>query len=205
MIRSKNNFSPLIVLVITISLTEPLTALEKPVFELIDEIGEVQIRRYQPSLIARTLVDGSFSEVGSQGFKRLAGYIFGGNAQDQKIAMTAPVGMTLQGGLQEDKKYWITFSMPRKHTMEDLPRPNDSRVEIIQEPEKYMAVVKYKGNWSEERYRQHESKLLLLIEQSSSWDTLGEVTWARYNPPFVPSFIRTNEVAIQVVPALQGY
>jgi hypothetical protein len=118
--------------------------------------------------------------------------------------MTAPVGMTPQEKSPEFDQYWVTFGMPSEHSMEDLPTPNDTRVELTQEPGRYMAVLRYKGNWSEKKYRQHESKLLTLLEQSSSWTKKGEPTWARYNPPFVPSIFRTNEVAIEVIPAHQG-
>ena len=191
-----------VMLVISIFPTTYVAALEQPEFELVDEIGELQIRRYQPVIVARTLVGGSFDEVGNQGFKRLAGYIFGGNESDQKIAMTAPVGLTPEG--DADERYWITFSMPSEHSVEELPTPNDARVEITEESERFVAVVRYKGNWSEKRYREHESRLLALVEQSRSWIRNGEVTWARYNPPFVPGFMRTNEVAVEVFPFGRG-
>jgi hypothetical protein len=213
MIRLKRNFFSLIVLAFAIYLAEPVVALEQPAFDLIDDIGDLQIRRYESYIVARTLVDGGFSEAGNQGFKRLAGYIFSGNKDDQKIAMTAPVGLTrqtqaLNGDAErsdavEGEKYWVTFSMPQKYSIEELPGPNDEQIEIVEVPEKYIAVVRYKGNWSEERYREHATKLLSLVEQSTSWLQQGEVTWARYNPPFMPGFMRTNEVAIEVVPANQ--
>ena len=210
MIPSKSNFFSLPVLVFSICLTEPAAALEQPVFDLVDEVGDLQIRRYEPYVVARTLVDSGFSEAGNQGFKRLAGYIFSGNEDDQKIAMTAPVGLRRQAQTANDQadteqgeKYWVTFSMPQEYATEELPTPDDEQVEIVEVPEKYMAVVRYKGNWSEELYRQHESKLLSLVKQSTTWLQQGEVTWARYNPPFMPGFMRTNEVAIEIIPASQ--
>jgi hypothetical protein len=211
MIPSKSNSLSLLVLVFSMSLTVPAAALEQPTFDLVDEIGDLQIRRYEPYVVARTLIDSGFSEAGNQGFKRLAGYIFSGNDADRKIAMTAPVGQRLhaqaldgqtkQADAGQGEKYWVTFSMPGEYSIEELPKPDDEQVEIAEVPEKYMAVVRYKGNWSEERYRQHESKLLALVKQSTTWLQQGEVTWARYNPPFMPGFMRTNEVAIEVIPA----
>ena len=208
--QSQRNFFYLIAILFAIYLAEPVVALEQPAFDLVDEIGDLEIRRYESYIVARTLVDSGFSEAGNQGFKRLAGYIFSGNESDQKIAMTAPVGLTRQtetvngdaekSDVVEGEKYWVTFSMPQEYSIEELPRPNDEQVEIVEVPEKYMAVVRYKGNWSEVRYLEHASKLLSLVDQSTSWRKLGEVTWARYNPPFMPGFMRTNEVAIEVVP-----
>jgi hypothetical protein len=37
-----------------------------------------------------------FKEASSQGFSILAGYIFGGNKENEKIAMTSPVTMSLE-------------------------------------------------------------------------------------------------------------
>lgn len=198
MIALRNAFVVTILLLSMGLLNEPLSALEQPEYELVDEVGELQIRKYQAHIVARTLVAGSFEDAGNQGFKRLAGYIFGGNGQDQDIAMTAPVGLEPHAETSPDSQYWITFSMPSEYSMEELPTPNDSRVDIIEVPERYMAVLRYKGSWSEERYRTHESSLLALISNEATWDKKGKPSWSRYNPPFVPWFMRTNEVAIEV-------
>jgi hypothetical protein len=184
-------------------LTELVNAIEQPEFELVEEVGELQIRKYQPHIVARTLVSGSFSESGNQGFRRLAGYIFGGNGQDQEIAMTAPVGLQSHDETASDSQYWITFSMPSEYSMDELPAPDDSRVDIVEVPERYLAVLRYRGNWSEERYRAHEAQLLSVIDKDPSWIKQGDPSWSRYDPPIVPSFMRTNEVAIEVSPAAQ--
>ena len=183
--------------------TKLVTAIEQPEFKLIEEVGELQIRKYQPQILARTLVTGSFSESGNQGFRRLAGYIFGGNVQDQKIAMTAPVGLQPHDESSPDSQYWITFSMPGEYAMDELPTPDDNRIEIVEVPERYLAVIRDKGNWSEERYRVHEAQLLSLIEEDASWIKQGDPSWSRYDPPIMPSFLRTNEVAIEVSRASQ--
>jgi hypothetical protein len=201
MILSKRQSLSLVVLTIAVSLAQRLSALEQPSFDLIDEIGRLEIRRYQSTTMARTLVAGEFDEVGNQGFRRLADYIFGGNVRDQKIAMTAPVGMTASSEPTQANSYWITFSMPATYSLDELPTPRDSRVEIIGESEKFVAVIKYKGNWSEKKYRFHETKLLELLEQSSAWARNSEVTWSRYNPPFIPGFMKTNEVSVEVIPS----
>jgi len=184
----------------------PSVALEQPAYQLVEEFGDLQIRRYEPMIVARTLVDEDFDDAGNEGFRRLAGYIFGGNVDDQRIAMTAPVGLSpveISGRAEQSEAdvYWITFSMPGKYDMDTLPVPDDSRVELVAEPERYVAVVRYKGGWAQSRYRTHEARLLALVDELSGWAKKGEVSWARYNPPFVPGFLKTNEVAIEVVPA----
>lgn len=187
----------------TAFLTEFVNAIEQPEFELVEDLEELQIRKYQPHIVARTLVAGSFSKSGSEGFRRLAGYIFGGNGQNQEISMTAPVGLRSHDETSSDSQYWITFSMPSEYSLGELPAPDDSRVEIVEVPERYLAVLRYRGNWSEERYRDHEAKLLSLIDKDPSWIKQGDPSWSRYDPPIVPSFMRINEVVIEVSPATQ--
>lgn len=190
--------------VLALLASQPLTALEKPEFQVIQVTDDVEIRRYAPTIIARTLVDDTFSEAGNEGFKRLATYIFGGNIRDQKISMTAPVGLVPDRDESTDPRYWITFTMPRAYSLDALPVPDDRRVELLKQPERYMAVLRYKGGWSEARFRKHEAKLLQWIDQSRTWQQHGPASWARYNPPIVPSFMRTNEVAVEVMAAASG-
>lgn len=181
-------------LTVMLLLPSLVKAIEKPDFTLIEQMGDVEIRAYPDLIVARTLVDASFKRAGSQGFKRLGGYIFGDNQADEKIAMTAPVAQTLA----EDGGYWISFYMPAAYDREQLPLPNDATVEIERLPAQTVAVMVYKGNWSQERFRDHEQQLRKLLAQSDSWQIDGEAIWARYNPPITPSFFRTNEVMIPV-------
>ena len=51
----------------------------------------LEIRNYGPRIAAETTVFGDEDKALSDGFRRLAGYIFGGNHGSAKIAMTAPV------------------------------------------------------------------------------------------------------------------
>ena len=64
---------------------------ETPNYRVVDTIGDVEIREYEPYLAAQTTVDGSLDSAGSSGFRILAKYIFGDNDGGEKIAMTAPV------------------------------------------------------------------------------------------------------------------
>ena len=176
----------------------PAPAIEQPKYEVLEESEGLEIRRYEPQIVARTLVEGSLKNAGNEGFKRLANYIFGGNESSQDIAMTAPVTQTPQLDAETDDKFWIVFHMPNEYGLEDLPAPDDPLVELIAEPTRTLAVVRYKGSWSEKRYRTHEAKHEALIDQHAEWKRSGEMIWARYDPPFKPWFARTNEVAVEV-------
>ena len=60
-------------------------------YTVIEQHDTIEIRQYQPMLVAETLVDADYASSGSIGFNRLAGFIFGNNRKQEKIAMTTPV------------------------------------------------------------------------------------------------------------------
>jgi hypothetical protein len=106
--------------------------------------------------------------------------------------MTAPVGQEKAG-----KKWRITFVMPSSSTMETLPEPLDSRIALKEVPGRLKAALRYSGTWSKERYKAKENQLRALIKEKGL-KIVGEPIFARYNPPFMPWFLRRNEVLIPV-------
>jgi len=40
--------------------------------------------------------------------------------------------------------------------------------------------------------------LLAQLKEAKDWEVTGQPVWARYNPPFVPSWFRTNEILVPV-------
>ncbi len=116
---------------------------EEPRFEVVDRVGEVEIRRYAPRIAAETTVPGEEDAARTEGFRRLAGYIFGGNARRDRIAMTAPVAqargeriaMTAPVAQAGDAGGWrIRFFMPAGYSMDTLPVPDDARVTLVEVP-----------------------------------------------------------------------
>lgn len=110
----------------------------------------------------------------------------------EKIAMTAPASQAKKG-----TGFLVQFTMPQEFTMETLPEPNDPRVHILEIPERKVAVYRYSGTWSEERYLENLKKFVSVLEQSGVVTT-GEPLFARYNPPFMPWFLRRNEILFEV-------
>lgn len=171
-------------------------AIYKPEYVVLEKTGELEIRQYPEMIVARTRVEADFEKAGNLAFRRLASYIFGGNSGNQKISMTAPVTMTPEA--VDDGAYWISFIMPGDYQLADLPNPDDSLVEIMRVPAARVAVVAYKGGWSEEIYDSHKARLVSLLTDTR-WKISGEPIWARYNSPFRPAFMRSNEVMLPVV------
>ncbi len=182
-------------------------AIEKLSYRTIEQDGDVELRRIESHVVAETLVEGDFERVGNEGFRRLVEYIGGANRKQAEIAMTAPVGqeaasekiaMTAPVGQEKvGDRYRITFVMPSKYTLENLPQPTDERIRLREEPARTVAAIRYGGFWSRSRYDIHERRLREWI-QRRGLESVGEPVWARYDPPFMPWFFRRNEIWIEL-------
>ena len=182
-------------------------AVEKAKYTVLEKENDFEIRQYDSQIVAETFVEGDLEEVGSEGFRRLYGYISGDNQKKQSISMTAPVGqesdsekiaMTAPVGQEKKDNRWrITFLMPAEYTVETLPQPTDSRVKLVQDPGRLMAAIRYSGTWSEAGYGKNKALLEEFIEKRGLIKA-GEPIWARYDPPFMPWFLRRNEVLIPI-------
>jgi len=138
---------------------------------------------------------------GNEGFRRLAGFIFGGKGTGQKIAMTAPVAMAPMPEetrlMPKGSGFVVQFMMPSGFTLATLPPPKDGRVVFLEVPARRVAALAYRGNWSEARYHQHLEKLNAALAKEGL-KVKGSPVWARYDPPFMPTFMRTNEILVEV-------
>ncbi len=182
-------------------------AIEEAKYQVIKKDNEFEIRDYAPHILAETVVDGSLEDAGNKAFKRLFRYISGGNRSRDKVAMTAPVSqqstgkkikMTAPVGQQRLEESWVvSFMMPDSYTLETLPEPEDQRVTLRQVPARRMAAIRYSGFWSEKSYLRHKAELESWIRRMGL-AIEGDPVWARYNPPFVPWFLRRNEILFPV-------
>lgn len=196
-----------VTIVITLLAVGDAMAVEEAKYTVIQTEDRFELRKYEPHILAETTVGGDFEDAGNEAFGRLFKYISGNNEQQQKVAMTSPVGqvpsnqkieMTSPVGQEKrDGKWSVSFMMPASFTLETTPVPKDPTVTIRQVPERYIAAVRYSGIWSEKGYRRNLEKLQEWV-QRSSLRAVGEPIWARYNPPFMPWFLRRNEILLPV-------
>jgi effector-binding domain-containing protein len=167
----------------------------------------IEIRQYEASIIAEVIVEGSFEEASNTAFRKLFNYISGSNTSRDEIAMTAPVSqrpqaekiaMTAPVGQQAAERGWaVSFMMPAAYTMETIPLPTDTSVVLKEVPAYTAAAIRYSGTWSKNRYEKHLAKLQTWIDDNGL-EPAGEPLWARYNAPFVPWFMRRNEILIPI-------
>lgn len=199
---------------------------ESPDYQVIDRVGEVEIRHYGPRLAAETVVDGPEAEARSAGFRRLAAYIFGENRSRSDIAMTAPVAqaeapsreiamtapvatrpaapageiaMTAPVATRaaEGDKWVVRFFMPAQYTMATLPEPVDPAIRIVPVPAETLAAYRFSGSRSPEAMQEQQAVLLRTL-QGSPWRAAGQpVDWF-YDPPWTIAFLRRNEIVVPV-------
>ena len=178
-----------------------LLALPEPDFEVVAKEKGFELRRYQPFNVAQVQVSAEFEDASAQAFEPLVGYIQGGNRGHRNLPMMAPVNQQLLEGsasTQGSLSDWVVqFVMPKEYPMSYLPAPADERVSLEQVPARLMAARRYRGGWGEARYREQEAALLEALAAEGR-SVIGEPIFARYNAPFVPVFLRRNEVQVEV-------
>ena len=194
-LRRLSHARTLIISLVTSVITTQAIAIEEPVYrvEKAWEAEQIEIRAYAPRVMAVT----GMNEDSDGGFKVLAGYIFGGNAEEEKIAMTAPVQQSMAGEKE------MAFMMPAEYTLEDLPQPEDQRVSFREAPAYTAAVIQFSGWASAEKADENWQQLRRFLI-AEGIDITGEPTLNQYNPPWTLPFMRRNEIIVPVAVPLSA-
>ena len=176
-------------------------------FTVMEKEDDFEVRRYEPQIVAQTIVEGDFKDVGNKGFRRLFEYINGNNRKKAPIPMTAPVleeiasekiPMTAPVNQEKENGEWvISFVMPPDYTLETLPEPLDPNVSLKIVPSRLVAALRYSGTWSRNRYDEKQDLLEKMV-RTHGLIPVGNPVFARYNPPWTLWFLRRNEVLIPV-------
>jgi len=158
-------------------------------YEIAKKIDDVEIRKYPSCIMATTKLPVNDR---NSAFRRVAGYIFGGNSQSKQIAMTAPVVMS-----HAETTFTMSFIMPKEYAISDLPTPQNKDVVIKKVPKRTLAVLKYSGLMSQDRISQ-KIDILLQILKDKRIKVKGKPFFMGYNAPWTLPFLRRNEVAVEV-------
>jgi hypothetical protein len=169
----------------------PAVAIEEPNYRVVASLGDdVEIRRYDPMIQA--IVKLADSKQTSQGFRRLAGFIFGGNETGQEIAMTAPVQETLFVDQPT-----MAFTMPSQMQLDTLPRPNDDGISIEPVASRTTAVISFSGWATSSKVEKMTAKLQTVLQENKV-AIRGPALLNQYNPPWTLPFKRRNEIQFDV-------
>jgi len=183
---------------------------ETPKYEVLLKDDDKEIRTYAPYIVAKTLMPDDSDQSRSAAFRVIAGYIFGGNEKKQSISMTAPVAqkpsksnekiaMTAPVSQKKnDQGFEMTFMMPSKFKLEDLPTPNDSRVEFGQIPAQIIAAIRYSGLGRTQTKAKKAAELRAWIVGQAQYEIESDAIWSGYDPPWTLPFFRRLEIMFEL-------
>lgn len=177
---------------------------ELPSYKVLQQFGEIEIRQYQPSLIAEVEVEGERKEAANKGFMILARYIFGKNISrkkaimaaeesSEKLTMTSPVNQ-----ISADQKKWrIQFGMPKEYGLESLPKPQDDRIKFKIIPQRKVVAIKFSGSWVDKKFAQEQESLQKFIAEKKLIKK-GVAGISYYDDPFTFPWNRRNEIIQEI-------
>lgn len=152
---------------------------------------EFEIRSYEASLFTSVrLTDNTYKDASGKGFSILAGYIFGKNERNEKIAMTSPVAMSLEDSVT------MMFMVPKKFKKETLPQPDRSEIKFREEPAKTVAAISFGGWANDKKIEKYKQKLIFALDAEGISHT-NRFYFFGYNPPF-EFFNRKNEIIVEL-------
>jgi hypothetical protein len=190
----------------------PVRSIEEPAYTVVREADGYEIREYVSYSIAETTIIKATdrNDAVRKGFPIVAGYIFGDNIKQNKIAMTVPVNTEIDTSekiamtvpvnteeVEQDGVYKISFVMPSKYSLETLPEPNDTRVTLREVPARTMAVRRFSWSNSDAAFKKNEVALLDALARDGV-EIVGAVNISRFNTPWTIPFMLRNEVQIEV-------
>ncbi|MYB35103.1 MAG: heme-binding protein, partial [Gammaproteobacteria bacterium] len=190
-------------------------AAEEPLFAVVAEHDNIQVRDYEAYTIAETGVDEAYHTATEVSFNRLLDYISGANTGSSKIEMTAPVLVIPQGVsmislsenttpqpgqdsdiLNKTRQGWtVAFVLPQGMNSLNSPAPADSRIKLVDVPERQVATLRFTGRLRTAPIEAHRSKLAGWLDKrrmnhQADWRVAG------YNPPWTIPALRRNEIQV---------
>ena len=184
---------------------------DEPVYDRIAGGDGFEVRRYGARIVAETVARGDRREATREGFRRLAGYIFGDNRGARSISMTTPVEAAAVGAAIDmttpvtahgsEDGWTIRFTMPRPWSLSTLPLPTDPRITLRELPEETFSVLRFSGRASAADF-EARARRLRSATRAAGFDPGGEPVLAQYDPPWVLGPFRRNEILIPLQSSL---
>lgn len=161
----------------------------EPLHEVETRRGPLEIRRYPSIRVAETVIDRTWDEALDEGFRRLAGFLFGKNAAHKKLAMTTPVL-----GTGDNAGFKVSFVLSENDA---IPLPEDTRIAVHDVPSRRIAVLRFSGRYDAATIEAKKRELIhaLAIE---GLKPRGEAYFAGYDPPSTLPLLRRNELWVEL-------
>ena len=186
---------------------ESAMASDEIAHKVLKEEGNIQIREYKSAVKAVVDIKASRSDATGKAFRVLFNFIRGNNISSKEISMTTPVSQTssqeisMTTPVSQEKSsegsWSVAFYMPNKMSFEETPKPKDKRISIEKVPARKMIAIKFSGRSTDSNIYEHEKELKEYIKKNEI-KTVGDPIYAFYSAPFIPWFMRRNEVIFVV-------
>jgi hypothetical protein len=181
-----------IVIFIQINSIMAVNKTETQAYRVVKAEKDFEIRFYPSATLATvTSTAKSYKELANPGFRKLAGFIFGGNQSNKSISMTAPVHMDINDTVSS-----MSFVMPASYTKGNLPKPNDSNIIISTTSDEYVAALRFSGYASDQEIKKYSAKLEDLLN-ARGIKYYGNFRFLGYNAPF-QFWGRRNEIIVSI-------
>ncbi|MEL6183625.1 MAG: heme-binding protein [Myxococcota bacterium] len=172
-----------------------LRSVETPAYAVVASERSFELRDYPKMIAAEVRRTGGRQTAVSLGFGPLAGYIFAKERSGERIAMTAPV---TQEPIDESGGAWaVRFILPARYSMETLPPPASADVRLTEIPSRRVGAVRFSGRATDADFAARQSALEAWLARQDLHPA-GAATFAYYDDPSIPGFLRRNEVLIPV-------
>jgi hypothetical protein len=168
---------------------------EQADFKILEKVGTVEIRHYPKMILA--VVEGLGD---NEAFGHLFRYISGENVPRQKIEMTAPVISSQKIEMTVpviSGSSYMAFVLPSGYTIENAPRPSDPKVHLVEKNGRIVAAIRFRGRAGENQVHDKMNELIKTLRQHDK-KIMDEPFLMRYNPPFIPGFLRHNEIGVEI-------
>jgi hypothetical protein len=182
----------LLIAIAQIYLSRSTKLTEQHNYKVIKKFDKFEIRKYDAALFSSVkLHKKGYKESSSEGFRILAGYIFGDNDAKEKIAMTSPVVMELGDSSK------MMFMVPKNYNLKNLPNPNNSKIVFEKEEVKIIAAIRFDGWADDEKIEKYKTILSNeLVKEKLNF--INKFSFLGYNPPY-EVMNRRNEVVVELI------
>ena len=183
-------------------------SLGQPTYTLVDTQDDIEYRRYEPFVVASIQTSEAGRPGLNQGFRTLAGYIFGGNRPGESLAMTAPVLQQNDHGesipmtapvLESPEAMRMAFVMPEDRSIDNLPAPLNKSVSLTEVNWGEVAAIRFSGAGKQAKFQKAEKQLREALANAGRAAS-GPALYAQYNSPSAFPPLRRNEVLLPLKP-----
>ncbi len=182
----------LLIVIAQIYLSRSTQQTEQHNYKVIKKFDKFEIRKYDAALFSSVKLNKKgYKESSSEGFRILAGYIFGDNAAKEKIAMTSPVVMELGDSSK------MMFMVPKNYNLKNLPNPNNSKIVFEKEEVKIIAAIRFDG-WADDEKIEKYKNILRNELANEKLNFINKFSFLGYNPPY-EVMNRRNEIVVELI------